>query len=97
MQVILTRRLVDVSQDVIINEDDCGTLRGLDVTPLKKNDEIVESLSDRIEGRVALQDVFHPLTEDLLVGAGEVITSQTANTIEASGLDSCSSPFCINM
>ena len=83
----LTRRLVDVSQDVIINEYDCGTLRGLDVTPLKKNDEIVESLSDRIEGRVALQDVFHPLNEDLLVGAGEVITSQTANTIEASGLD----------
>ena len=83
----LTRRLVDVSQDVIINEYDCGTLRGLDVTPLKKNDEIVESLSDRIEGRVALQDVFHPLNEDLLVGAGEVITSQTANAIEASGLD----------
>ena len=83
----LTRRLVDVSQDVIINEDDCGTLRGLDVTPLKKNDEIVESLSDRIEGRVALQDVFHPLNEELLVGAGEVISSQSANAIEASGLD----------
>ena len=83
----LTRRLVDVSQDVIINEDDCGTLRGLDVTPLKKNDEIVESLSDRIEGRVALQDVFHPLNDELLVGAGEVISSQSANAIEASGLD----------
>ena len=83
----LTRRLVDVSQDVIINEDDCGTLRGLDVTPLKKNDEIVESLSDRIEGRVALQDVFHPLNEELLVGAGEVISTQSANAIEASGLD----------
>ena len=83
----LTRRLVDVSQDVIINEDDCGTLRGLDVTPLKKNDEIVESLSDRIEGRVALQDVYHPLNEELLVGAGEVITSKFANAIEASGLD----------
>lgn len=83
----LTRRLVDVSQDVIINEDDCGTLRGLDVTPLKKNDEIVESLSDRIEGRVALQDVFHPLNEELLVGAGQVISSQSANAIEASGLD----------
>ena len=83
----LTRRLVDVSQDVIINEDDCGTLRGLDVTPLKKNDEIVESLSDRIEGRVALQDVYHPLNEELLVGAGEVITSKFATAIEASGLD----------
>ena len=83
----LTRRLVDVSQDVIINEQDCGTLRGLDVTPLKKNDEIVESLSDRIEGRVALQDVYHPLNEELLVGAGEVITSANANAIESSGLD----------
>ena len=83
----LTRRLVDVSQDVIINEEDCGTLRGLDVIPLKKNDEIVESLSDRIEGRVALQDVFHPLTEELLVGAGEVITPKIAKTIDASGLD----------
>ncbi|MEZ7944939.1 MAG: DNA-directed RNA polymerase subunit beta' [Flavobacteriaceae bacterium] len=83
----LTRRLVDVSQDVIINEHDCGTLRGLDVIPLKKNDEIVESLSDRIEGRVALQDVYHPLNEELLVGAGEVITSKFANAIEASGLD----------
>ncbi|MEN8856747.1 MAG: DNA-directed RNA polymerase subunit beta' [Flavobacteriaceae bacterium] len=83
----LTRRLVDVSQDVIINEEDCGTLRGLDVIPLKKNDEIVESLSDRIEGRVALQDVFHPLTEELLVGAGEVITPKIAKTVDASGLD----------
>ena len=83
----LTRRLVDVSQDVIINEHDCGTLRGLDVIPLKKNDEIVESLSDRIEGRVALQDVYHPLNEELLVGAGEVITSKFATAIEASGLD----------
>ena len=52
----LTRRLVDVSQDVIINEEDCGTLRGLEVTPLKKDDMIVENLSDRIEGRVALHD-----------------------------------------
>ena len=83
----LTRRLVDVSQDVIINEHDCGTLRGLDVIPLKKNDEIVESLSDRIEGRVALQDVYHTLNEELLVGAGEVITSKFATAIEASGLD----------
>ena len=84
----LTRRLVDVSQDVIINEEDCGTLRGLDVIPLKKNDEIVESLSDRIEGRVALQDVYDPLNEVVFVGAGEVITSKIAKTIESSGLDS---------
>jgi len=83
----LTRRLVDVSQDVIINEHDCGTLRGLEVTPLKKNDEIVESLSDRIEGRVSLQDVYAPGTDELLVGAGELISTQIANNIEASGLD----------
>ena len=83
----LTRRLVDVSQDVIINEEDCGTLRGLDVAPLKKNDEIVESLSDRIEGRVSLQDVYHPLTEELLLEANERITFQLANKVQASGID----------
>ncbi|CAI8312187.1 MAG: DNA-directed RNA polymerase subunit beta' [Flavobacterium sp. SCGC AAA160-P02] len=83
----LTRRLVDVSQDVIINEHDCGTLRGIDVTPLKKNDEIIEPLGDRIEGRVALQDVYHPLNDDLLVGAGEIITPEIAQSIDASELD----------
>ncbi len=83
----LTRRLVDVSQDVIVNEDDCGTLRGLEVRPLKKNDEIVESLSDRIEGRVALHDVYAPNSEDMLIAAGELITAQIAQEIEKSGLD----------
>ena len=83
----LTRRLVDVSQDVIINEEDCGTLRGLDVSPLKKNDEIVESLSDRIEGRISLQDVYHPLTEDLIIGANERITFKLAVAVEKSGID----------
>ena len=68
-------------------EEDCGTLRGLNVTPLKKNDEIVESLSDRIEGRVALQDVYHPLTDELLVGGGQVITPEIAKAIDASELD----------
>ncbi|MCL4120616.1 UNVERIFIED_CONTAM: hypothetical protein GTU68_006411 [Idotea baltica] len=84
----LTRRLVDVSQDVIINEEDCGTLRGLDVEPLKKNDEIVESLSDRIEGRVSLQDVYHPLTDELLLEANQPITSKLADAVQASGIDS---------
>jgi len=83
----LTRRLVDVSQDVIINEEDCGTLRGLDVTALKKNDEIVESLSDRIEGRISLQDVYIPSTDDLLIAAGESITIAIADKIQASGID----------
>jgi len=83
----LTRRLVDVSQDVIINEDDCGTLRGLEVMPLKKNDEIVESLSERIEGRVSLQDVYAPVTDELLIGAGEEISSAAADAIQATGID----------
>ncbi|MDD7913223.1 DNA-directed RNA polymerase subunit beta' [Polaribacter ponticola] len=83
----LTRRLVDVSQDVIINEEDCGTLRGLEVAPLKKNDEIVESLSDRIEGRVSLNDVYHPVTEELLLEANQAINSKLANAVEASGID----------
>ena len=84
----LTRRLVDVSQDVIVNEEDCGTLRGLEVMPLKKNDEIVESLSDRIEGRVSLQDVFSPNSEDeLLVAAGESISIKIADAIQAAGID----------
>ena len=69
----LTRRLVDVSQDVIINEEDCGTLRGLEVSALKKNEEIVESLGDRILGRTALQDVIDPLSQEVLVEAGEQI------------------------
>ncbi|MGJ8744912.1 DNA-directed RNA polymerase subunit beta', partial [Polaribacter sp.] len=84
----LTRRLVDVSQDVIINEEDCGTLRGLEVTPLKKNDEIVESLSDRIDGRVSLQDVYHPLTDELLLEINQPITGLLASKVEASGIDS---------
>ena len=83
----LTRRLVDVSQDVIINEEDCGTLRGLEVTPLKKNDEIVESLTDRIEGRVILQDVYHPITDKLIIKANQPISFKLAEEIEASGID----------
>ena len=83
----LTRRLVDVSQDVIINEEDCGTLRGLEITPLKKNDEIVESLSDRIEGRVSLQTVYHPTTEEVLLEPGQEITPALAKGVRDSGLD----------
>ncbi len=83
----LTRRLVDVSQDVIVNEDNCGTLRGLEVTPLKKNDEIVESISDRISGRTALYDVFVPGTDEIIVPAGEVITPKLADVVEEAGID----------
>ena len=83
----LTRRLVDVSQDVIINEFDCGTLRGLEVEALKKNDEIVESLEDRLFGRVVLYDVVNPLDGTILVKANEVISDATATAIEASPVD----------
>jgi DNA-directed RNA polymerase subunit beta' len=84
----LTRRLVDVSQDVIINEHDCGTLRGLNVQPLKKNDEIVESLAERIEGRTSLHDVVDPITNELLIAAGDEISSEIAKKIESSIIDS---------
>ena len=77
----LTRRLVDVSQDVIVNEEDCGTLRGVEVTPLKKNDEIVESLGERILGRISLNDVYNPLTEELLVSAGSEIMENAVKKI----------------
>jgi len=80
--------LVDVSQDVIINEEDCGTLRGLEVNPLKKNDEIVESMSDRIEGRISLNDVYHPITEEIILNANEPISSKLAIAVEKSGIDS---------
>ncbi|ARV06243.1 DNA-directed RNA polymerase subunit beta' [Polaribacter sp. SA4-10] len=83
----LTRRLVDVSQDVIINEEDCGTLRGLEVSPLKKNDEIVESLTERIEGRISLQDVYHPLTGDVIIEANQPITYKLAKAVQDAGID----------
>ncbi len=83
----LTRRLVDVSQDVIINIDDCGTLRGVEVKALKKNEEVVESLGERILGRVSLHDVYDPLTEELLVSAGEEISEEIVVKIDASPVD----------
>ena len=84
----LTRRLVDVSQDVIINTEDCGTLRGIEVTPLKKNEEIVESLAERIKGRTSLNDVYNPLTSELLVAAGGHISDAIAAKIGASPIES---------
>ena len=84
----LTRRLVDVSQDVIVNIEDCGTLRGINVSPLKKNEEVVETLRERILGRTSLHDVYNPLTEELLVEAGGHINEEIAAQIEASPIDS---------
>ncbi len=83
----LTRRLVDVAQDVIITGDDCGTLRGLTMTALKKNEEIVESLSERIEGRTSVHDVSHPETDEIIVESGERISEELAAEIEAAGID----------
>ena len=83
----LTRRLVDVSQDVIITEDDCGTLRGITVTALKKNEEVVEKLEERIVGRTSLHDIYDPSTSDLIVKSGDLITSEIANRIENSAID----------
>jgi DNA-directed RNA polymerase subunit beta' len=83
----LTRRLVDVAQDVIISEHDCGTLRGLTISALKKNEEVVETLYDRILGRVTLHDVFNPLTNELIVAAGEEITERIAQKIEESPVE----------
>ena len=84
----LTRRLVDVSQDVIINTVDCGTLRGVTVTPLRKNEEIVEKLSDRIRGRVALEDIVNPRTGEVVVEAGVEISDLVADSIDDMPIES---------
>ncbi len=79
----LTRRLVDVSHDVIINEEDCGTLRGLISTAIKNKDEVVESLGERILGRTSVHDIFNPITGELIIKAGEEIREATANLIDS--------------
>ena len=79
----LTRRLVDVSHDVIINEEDCGTLRGLIATAIKNKDEIVESLGERILGRTSVHDIINPLTGELIIKAGEEIREATAELIDS--------------
>ncbi len=84
----LTRRLVDVAQDVIVNIEDCGTLRGVEVSPLKKNEEIIEGLAARIVGRTSLQDVVNPLTQEVLVEAGVEIDDDVAKIIENSPVES---------
>ena len=83
----LTRRLVDVSQDVIINIEDCGTLRGIEVQALKKNEEVVETLGERILGRVSLHDVYNPLTEELLLEAGQEISEADVKKVNAAPIE----------
>ncbi len=84
----LTRRLVDVAHDVIINEEDCGTLRGLVCTAIKNNDEVVASLGERILGRVSVNDIVHPITGEIIVRAGEEIKDDAADIIDASPIES---------
>jgi DNA-directed RNA polymerase subunit beta' len=84
----LTRRLVDVAQDVVITEEDCGTLRGLIAIPLKKNEEVVESLHDRILGRTAVHDVYDPQTGELIIESGSEITEGYAAQIDNTAIES---------
>ncbi|HEX8391819.1 MAG TPA: DNA-directed RNA polymerase subunit beta' [Longimicrobium sp.] len=84
----LTRRLVDVAQDVTISEDDCGTVLGLEIAALKEGEDVVEPLKDRIVGSVASDDVYDPMDGDLLVAAGELIDEETADEIEDAGIQS---------
>ncbi len=84
----LTRRLVDVAQDVIISEIDCGTILGIEITALKDVEQEREPLGERITGRVAQEDVYDPRTDELIISAGEMITEEIANKIEDSSIDS---------
>ena len=83
----LTRRLVDVAQDMVVNEEDCGTLRGLSVQALKDNEEIVESLFERILGRVSVHDIYDPITEELIVESGTEITEEVAVKIDETSIE----------
>ncbi len=82
----LTRRLVDVAQDVIINEPDCGTILGIDTTALKEGEKVIEPLADRILGRVGVEDVIDPISGDIVVKAGDEIREEEANQIEEVGI-----------
>jgi DNA-directed RNA polymerase subunit beta' len=83
----LTRRLVDVAQDVIINAEDCGTLRGLKTSALKEGEDIIESLYDRIVGRTSLLDIFDPISGELLAKEGDLINEATAKRIEETSIE----------
>ena len=83
----LTRRLVDVANDITITEEDCGTLRGITISAIKNNEEIVSSLSERILGRVSVHDIYHPNTGELIVASGDEITEVVADIIENSPIE----------
>ncbi|MCK5155123.1 MAG: DNA-directed RNA polymerase subunit beta' [Spirochaetales bacterium] len=84
----LTRRLVDIAQDVVINEEDCGTINGIEIRAIKDGEEIVESLKDRIEGRFTLERVKHPITSEIIIDVNEEITDEVAEEIEQAGIES---------
>ena len=84
----LTRRLVDIAQDVVINDEDCSTINGIEVTALKDGEEVVESLRDRISGRFTLERVKHPITSEIIIDVNEEITDEVAEKIEATGVES---------
>ena len=83
----LTRRLVDIAQDMVVNEDDCGTINGITYSAVKQGEDIVEPLKDRIIGRFTLERVKHPITGELIVDVNEEITEEVANAIDAAGVD----------
>src|SRR5574343_553496 len=83
----LTRRLHDVAQDVVVSEEDCGTLRGIPISALKDNEEVVETLYERILGRTSLHDVLNPVTEELIVASGDLINEDVAKAIEEAGIE----------
>jgi DNA-directed RNA polymerase subunit beta' len=83
----LTRRLVDVAQDMVITEEDCGTLRGIATSALKDNEDIIEPLSDRIAGRTSLHDVYDPISDQQIISGGEEITTDVARKIEEAGIE----------
>ena len=84
----LTRRLVDVAQDCIITEEDCGTALGLTVSAVIEGGDVIDSLGDRVLGRTAAEDVKHPITEEVIAPAGEIIDEVVAENIENAGIDS---------
>ncbi|MBN2365156.1 MAG: DNA-directed RNA polymerase subunit beta' [Calditrichaeota bacterium] len=84
----LTRRLVDVAQDVMITQYDCGTILGIETYPIKEGERVIESLADRVLGRVAVEDVYEPLTGDLIINGGSLIDEEKANLIEESAIES---------
>ncbi len=83
----LTRRLVDIAQDVVINEEDCGTINGIDYVAIKEGDKVVEALKDRVVGRFTLENIVHPITGELILGVNEYITDEIANEIDAAGIE----------